>query len=146
MLVTVWVHATAGWTGVVTTSGWNCGICLVLIASVGTSTGASSSASVAGLMRRTDVVISNSETAGSFGILSVGGMGSLWALTAPEPPVAAAGGVVIGRRWAVTLLATMVTTDPKLHESADEEEECANYGNCKAGSVVMAGSSIGNAE
>jgi len=128
----------------IATRGGNGGSCLVLIAGVGAST--SSSASVASLVRRANVVVSSSETTSSFSILGVGGVGSLWALAAPEPPVAAAGGVVVGWRWAVALLATMVTADPELHESAGEEEECANDGNCKAGSVVAAGSSKGNAE
>jgi hypothetical protein len=65
----------------------------------------------------------SSTNSAELGVLGVGVVGRLWAAAAPEPAIAAAGGVVVGGRWAEALLALVVAAKPELEDCCDNEDE-----------------------
>jgi len=154
VVVSVWVDAGAGWASVVSTSCWDCRVgSLVLITNISSGC-ASSGASIPGLVRCTDSV-SVLEMMGSkavcadsseLSILVVCGIGGLWGASTLEPRATRAGGVVVGWRWAVSLLALVVTSKPDLDKSAEEEEEGSNDSNGEADLVQAARESVAGGE
>jgi len=143
IVVTIGVNTGAGGASVVAAGSWDGWLSLILVVCESSSWCTDGSTS---FVRWAEIcmvsMVSSSEATGTnstkFSVLLVSSVGSHWASLASEPFVSAAFGVVVGWRWAVALLLLVMTRKPKLHDSADEKEECSDDGDCEDNLVQLA--------